>query len=101
MPEIARMAASLVACLARPNGAPHFLPYAPQEVPLGDERFRAFACAFHAQTDPKQAPTHRRFRAVPAVGGTPRRNWRAAPLRCVISRFHGTTSGDACEPSPA
>ncbi|RQT74796.1 hypothetical protein DF029_07525 [Burkholderia cepacia] len=92
MPEIARMAASLVACLARPNGAPHFLPY---------ERFRAFACAFHAQTDPKQAPTHRRFRAIPAVGGTARRNWRAAPLRCVISRFHGTTSGDACEPSPA
>src|SRR5437868_3893069 len=47
MPEIARMAASLVACpprglppgrLARPNGAPPFLPY---------ERFRAFACAFH------------------------------------------------------
>ncbi|WP_232453828.1 hypothetical protein, partial [Burkholderia ubonensis] len=38
MPEIARMAASLVACLARPNGAPHFLPY---------ERFRAFARAFH------------------------------------------------------
>ncbi|QCY04376.1 hypothetical protein EJ998_15320 [Burkholderia cepacia ATCC 25416] len=26
MPEIAHMAASLVACLARPNGAPHFLP---------------------------------------------------------------------------
>ncbi|POZ85357.1 hypothetical protein C6P88_26320 [Burkholderia contaminans] len=43
MPEIARMAASLVACLARPNGAPHFLPY---------ERFRAFAWAFHMQTDP-------------------------------------------------
>ncbi|NIF43546.1 hypothetical protein F3J14_22190 [Burkholderia sp. Tr-862] len=38
MPEIARMAASFVTCLARPNGAPHFLPCA---------RFRAFACAFH------------------------------------------------------
>ncbi|MCA8235504.1 hypothetical protein, partial [Burkholderia cenocepacia] len=38
MPEIARMAASLVACLARPNRAPHSLPY---------ERFRAFACVFH------------------------------------------------------
>ncbi|WP_232453738.1 hypothetical protein, partial [Burkholderia ubonensis] len=37
MPEIARMAASLVACLARPNGAPPSLPY---------ERFRAFACVF-------------------------------------------------------
>ncbi|WP_198390406.1 hypothetical protein [Burkholderia ubonensis] len=37
MPEIARMAASRVACLARPNGAPCSLPYA---------RFRAFACAF-------------------------------------------------------
>ncbi|RQV00302.1 hypothetical protein DF047_33165 [Burkholderia cenocepacia] len=44
MPEIARMAASLVACLARPNGAPHFLPC---------ERFRAFACAFHLETDPR------------------------------------------------
>ncbi|NTZ08489.1 hypothetical protein, partial [Burkholderia metallica] len=39
MPKIARMAASFVACLARPNGAPHFLPC---------ERFWAFACAFHA-----------------------------------------------------
>ncbi|PQP22256.1 hypothetical protein C5615_00935 [Burkholderia cepacia] len=45
MPEIARMAASFVACLARPNGAPHFLPYA---------RFRAFACAFHTRTAPNQ-----------------------------------------------
>ncbi|NIE58855.1 hypothetical protein F3J12_17680 [Burkholderia sp. Ax-1735] len=44
MPEIARMAASLVACLARPNGAPHSLPYG---------RFRAFACAFHMETVPK------------------------------------------------
>ncbi|THJ48214.1 hypothetical protein E9536_37205 [Burkholderia sp. LS-044] len=43
MPEIARMAASLVACLARPSGAPHSLPY---------ERFRAFACAFHMETGP-------------------------------------------------
>ncbi|TES70599.1 hypothetical protein E2P84_30385 [Burkholderia cepacia] len=37
-PEIARMAASVVACLARPNGAPPSLPC---------ERFRAFACVFH------------------------------------------------------
>ncbi|RQT98623.1 hypothetical protein DF041_09300 [Burkholderia cepacia] len=50
MPEIAHMAASLVACLARPNGAPHFLPY---------ERFRAFACAFHIQADPCAAGTRR------------------------------------------
>ncbi|MXN79157.1 hypothetical protein GR157_31085 [Burkholderia sp. 4701] len=38
MPEIARMAASRVACLARPNGAPYSLPCG---------RFRAFASAFH------------------------------------------------------
>ncbi|NTZ88094.1 hypothetical protein FCJ61_35175 [Burkholderia metallica] len=86
------MAASLVTCLARPNGAPHSLPCG---------RFRAFACAFHAQTAPKQAPTNRRSQAIPAVGGTIRRNRRTAPLRCVTSRFHGTTSGDACGPSPA
>ncbi|RQR31283.1 hypothetical protein DIE22_22050 [Burkholderia sp. Bp9142] len=43
MPEIARMAASFIACLARPNGAPHSLPYG---------RFRAFACAFHMETVP-------------------------------------------------
>ncbi|RQT72966.1 hypothetical protein DF045_16780 [Burkholderia cepacia] len=82
MPEIARMAASLVACLARPNGAPHFLPY---------ERFRAFACAFHAQTDPKQAPTHRRFRAVPAKerNAPPRSASRPAPVRYfTLSRNH-------------
>ncbi|NIE61193.1 hypothetical protein F3J12_28185 [Burkholderia sp. Ax-1735] len=61
MPEIARMAASLVACLARPNGAPRSLPY---------ERFRAFACVFHLQTDPPK-----------------RRHGRAA----VPGAFHDTT----------
>ncbi|NTZ84718.1 hypothetical protein FCJ61_17355, partial [Burkholderia metallica] len=44
MSEIARMAASRVACLARPNGAPYSLPY---------EQFRTFACAFHMETVPK------------------------------------------------
>ncbi|AZQ50565.1 hypothetical protein D5R55_05870 [Burkholderia cenocepacia] len=38
------MAASRVACLARPNGAPYALPY---------EQFRTFACAFHMETVPK------------------------------------------------
>ncbi|SOT40193.1 hypothetical protein F01_260259 [Burkholderia cenocepacia] len=54
MPEIARMAASLVTCLARPNGAPRFLPAPRKDVPSGDERFRAFACAFRMQTDPQK-----------------------------------------------
>ncbi|SIT44636.1 hypothetical protein BN2476_420099 [Paraburkholderia piptadeniae] len=43
-PETGRMAASRVVYLARPNGAPCSLPCA---------RFRAFACTFHMQTDPK------------------------------------------------
>jgi len=43
MPEIARMAASFVACLARPNGAPHSWPC---------ERFQAFACTFPMQAGP-------------------------------------------------
>ncbi|PNO74755.1 hypothetical protein DK10_015080 [Burkholderia cenocepacia] len=47
MPEIARMAASFVACLARPNGAPHSWPC---------ERFQAFACTFPMQAGPKFCP---------------------------------------------
>ncbi|PRF90391.1 hypothetical protein C6Q19_09885 [Burkholderia cenocepacia] len=47
MPGIARMAASFVACLARPNGAPHSWPC---------ERFQAFACTFPMQAGPKFCP---------------------------------------------
>ncbi|PRE34562.1 hypothetical protein C6P63_22520 [Burkholderia cenocepacia] len=47
MPEIARMAASFVACLARPNGVPHSWPC---------ERFQAFACTFPMQAGPKFCP---------------------------------------------
>ncbi|RQU45488.1 hypothetical protein DF141_01190 [Burkholderia cenocepacia] len=82
MPEIAHRAASLVTCLARPNGAPRSLPC---------ERFRAFACAFHAQTAPKLSADES------ALSGdsdgwrnsTPQSAYRPAPLRYfTLSRNH-------------
>ncbi|PRE36889.1 hypothetical protein DF049_32475 [Burkholderia cenocepacia] len=84
MPEIARMAASLVACLARPNGAPHFLPC---------ERFRAFACAFHLETDPRggcrgPAPRPKPREPLSIQGVRPGRSWppKIRPARARPSR---------------